>query len=155
MPADQITRGRIKATLDAQSRDPRGVAPRKLIQHEKAEQRALWQWVQHQPWRDDFYHWPNERRSGHEAIQLQREGVKRGPSDNWLFLPVGGYVGAVSELKRVGATRSALKAEQREFLLRREAQGWAVGVHRGWLEAMAFFQDYVAGREIEQQEWWR
>lgn len=148
----------VKANMDFQSPDPQGVdynpAPRQHL--ERAEQRELWKWVQLQPWGDCFAHWPNERQQQREAHGLKLEGVRRGMPDNWLFWPAHGRPGAVSELKRPGVTRSAVKPEQREWLLRLEAQGWAVGVHRGWLEASEFLRDYVDGNwATDGREWWK
>lgn len=160
---DRLTRRQARAALDFQSPDPQGVdlTTQRRTQHEAAEQRALWQWVQTQPWRHWWAHWPNERQQRREAQQLSAQGVRRGMPDNWLFLrPVPPasrrWCGAASELKRPGATRSAVSEEQRWWLLHLESQGWAVGVHRGWLEASEFFRDYVAGVwEPDGDEWWR
>ncbi len=157
-PPERLRLKDAQAAYDFMSPDPQGVdtSTRRNVQHEEKEQEALWEWVQTQPWHSDFFHWPNERRSRSEAYKLKRQGVKKGPSDNWLFLPAGNYAGAISELKRQGVTRSALSEDQRHFLLMREFQGWAVGVHRGWEEASVFFQDYVAGNwSTDGEEWWR
>lgn len=166
-PPQRLRRVDVAAMIDFQSPDPQGVdtSTRKNTAHEKGEQKALFDWVQLQPWHHQWVHWPNERakatgdKSGfadRERIDLSKQGVKRGMPDNWLFMPIGNHPGAVSELKRVGATRSAVSPEQRWWLTTLEAQGWAVGVHRGWVEASEFFLDYVAGNwSTDGQEWWR
>lgn len=157
-PSEGLRQIDIRAAMDFQSRDPQGVdhQPRRNVQHERLEQRALFAWVQKHSWSGCWAHWPNERQSRSEAHQLKAQGVRRGMPDNWLFLPVGGRPGAVSELKRVGATRSAVKADQRSWLLMLEDQGWAVGAHRGWVEASEFFRDYLAGEWVSDAgAWWR
>lgn len=158
MKPDRLRKVDVRAAMDFQSRTPQGVdyTPRRNVQHERFEQRSLFAWVRRQPWADAWAHWPNERRNRGEAMELARQGVRKGMPDNWLILEVAGRPGAVSELKRRGVTRSAVSDEQRAWLLRLETQGWAVGAHRGWEEAADFFTAYVAGAwTTDGEEWWR
>ena len=103
------------------------------------------EWVRLQWWRDSFAHWPNERPSKSERHHLWKAGVTAGPLDNWLFLPAGGYCGAVSELKRPGASPSAVTEEQREWVERLKHCNFCVGVHFGWEESARFFHAYASG----------
>lgn len=168
----RLTRTEYRRAMDWQSPNPQGVADSERAKPRRLEEQAgidLMKWVALQPWRGRLYHWPNQRpptpgKGGGFNEQaamrlgkrLQDQGVRRGPSDYWLFYPLHGCPGAVMELKRDGATRSALDAEQREFLLDREADGWAVACCRGWIEASEFFRDYVAGVwAADSGEWWR
>lgn len=112
---------------------------------EQEHQEALVEWARTQPWFERFVHWPNERVQKAEAIKLYKAGVKPGPLDNWLFLPIGTHVGAVSELKRPGAPPSATSAEQHQWALYLEECNFKVEVHYGWDEARDFFECYVAG----------
>ena len=97
---------------------PRRSKPRDL---EGPEQEMLFGWITQQSWAWDgerclFSHWPNERRNARGrdgAWVLQRKGVQRGMPDNWLFLPRGRYVGAVSELKQPNASPSMARACRR------------------------------------------
>ncbi len=103
------------------------------------------EWVRLQWWRDSFAHWPNERTSKSERHHMWKAGVTAGPLDNWLFLPRGGYCGAVSELKRPGAPPSAVTESQREWIARLQECGFHVGVHFGWETAAEFFSTYLKG----------
>lgn len=118
---------------------------RTLLGTEAEHQEALVEWARLQPWFDRFAHWPNERIDKAEARVLYRRGVKPGPLDNWLFLPMGTHVGAVSELKRPGAPPSATSKEQQAWVGYLEECKFCVGVHYGVDEALNFFQAYVDG----------
>jgi len=117
---------------------------------EKQHQEALVEWVRIQWWRDSFAHWPNERASKSERHHMWKAGVTAGPLDNWLFLPRGGYCGAVSELKRPGAPPSAVTESQAEWIARLEECGFHVGVHFGWEAAAEFFTSYLRGGATRQ-----
>lgn len=112
---------------------------------EAEHQAALVEWAKLQPWWDRFVHWPNERIDKGERIMLWRMGVKPGPLDNWLFLPMGTHVGAVSELKRPGAPPSATSKDQQRWVGYLEECKFLVDVHYGWDQARDFFQAYVDG----------
>ncbi len=101
------------------------------------------EWVRTQWWRDSFAHWPNERASKSERHHLWKAGVAAGPLDNWLFLPRSGFCGAVSELKRPGASPSAVTESQREWIERLRICGFCVEVHFGWEDAAEFFSNYI------------
>jgi hypothetical protein len=118
---------------------------RTLLGTEAEHQEALVEWARLQPWFERFAHWPNERVNKAEAVKLWRAGVKPGPLDNWLFLPMGTYVGAVSELKRPGAPPSATSPEQQKWRGYLEECKFLVDVHYGWDQARDFFQGYVDG----------
>ena len=125
--------------------------PKAVVPTEAEEQRALWQWVQLQPWAALWFHLPNERQQKREAWALAKQGVRSGLPDNWLIMrsPCGKHCGAVSELKRRNAPPSAVSTAQREWLYYLERAGFLVGVHRGWEEARDFFQAYVEGKGVQ------
>ncbi len=81
---------------------------------------------------------------------MWKAGVTAGPLDNWLFMPRGGYCGAVSELKRPGAPPSAVTESQAEWIARLEECGFHVGVHFGWEAAAEFFTSYLKGGATRQ-----
>lgn len=112
---------------------------------EAQHQEALVEWAQTQPWWPMFVHWPNERWNKAERLVLARQGVKPGPLDNWLFLPIGQHVGAVSELKRPGAPPSATTDDQKAWAAILTNCQFKVGVHYGVDEAMDFFRTYARG----------
>jgi hypothetical protein len=116
---------------------------------EVEHQEALVEWARTMWWWKDFAHWPNERIDKMEAYKLYKAGVKPGLPDNWLFLPVGTHMGAVSELKRPGAPPSATSKEQNRWLSVIEDCGFLVTVSYGVDEAMAFFEGYAGPRPTE------
>ena len=130
------------AALAGQGLPPPRAKPQ---QREAAEQRALWQWVQTQPWADCWYHIPQERWSQREAWRLKSEGVRRGLPDNLLILARGGYCSAVSELKAPKPYGKAPTGDQVRVIAQMTAAGYCVEVHYGWDEAREFFEAYVRG----------
>lgn len=106
------------------------------VRVEEEHQRALWQWVQTQPWRDHWFHVGNERANKLERMILSGLGVKPGVLDNWLMLPRGGYFGMVSELKRPRPGARKPTDTQLAWLERLNASGYYGVVDYGIDEAM-------------------
>ena len=109
----------------------------KHIQHEAEEQKALFEWATaargKYPELELLFHIPNGgSRNMIEAVNLKREGVKKGVPD--LFLPVarGKYHGLFIELKW---GKNKPSAEQVVWLKALIEQGYAVKVCWGWEEA--------------------
>ena len=75
-------------------------------------------------------------RTSKGAIALRMTGVQAGVPDLLIFDPVGEFVGTGLEMKREGSTHSAVSDEQRRWLERLKARGWATVVGKGANDAL-------------------
>lgn len=105
-----------------------------MVPSEASEQMALVRWLRRR--KLVFCHVPNgglRRKS--EARKLKAMGTQAGVPDILVFSPppVGNFVGAAIELKRIGGGR--VTAHQKEWMERLEACGWATFVASGHTEA--------------------
>ena len=111
---------------------------------EAAVQKAVSDFMDTSPWyRGWWFHVPNERHERVHAVQLKREGVKRGVPDVLCIRPSGRFQGLAMELKRPKAPPSAVSREQREWLRLFGQCGWYVCVARGVDEALAHLDVYA------------
>lgn len=90
---------------------------------------------------DDFHHFANERKcSINQGKILKKMGVKKGVSDFFLALPVGGKAGLWIELK-IG--KGKLSQEQASFIQRKLARGYEALAVWGEDAAKAVIQTYL------------
>jgi len=90
---------------------------------------------------DDFHHFANERRcSVQQGRLLKRMGVKKGVSDFFLALGIGGFHGLWIELK---AGKGRLTKEQLEFIMRKRERGYCARVAHGSDEAKEAILTYL------------
>ena len=86
---------------------------------------------------------PNgEKRNPITGAKLKAQGVKPGFPDLFLPVPRGIYCGLAIEMKR--CTGGRLSPEQRDWLERLQAQGYAAVVCNGADEAIAVIENYLA-----------
>lgn len=78
------------------------------------------------------------------GAMMKAEGVKPGIPDYMLPHCAGGWPGLFLELKR--RTGGRLAEEQRERMRELAAEGYAVALARGWFEARAALERYIAGK---------
>lgn len=114
------------------------------VRVEEEHQRALWQWVQTQPWQVLWFHVGNERANKLERKILSGLGVRPGVLDNWLMMPRGGYFGMISELKRPKPGARKPTDSQVAWLERLNAVGYYAVVDYGVDEAMASLKWYTS-----------
>lgn len=122
---------------------------RRVVALEHEEQAALFAWAQiaahEHPALALLYHIPNGGfRFKATAAAMRRQGVRAGVPDICLPVARGGFHGLYLELKRFqrGVT---LRASQRRWLAALAAEGYCVGVCRGWEAARAAILAYLAG----------
>lgn len=90
-----------------------------------------------------LYHIPNGgSRNRLEAIHLKQQGVRSGVPDLCLPVPRGGYGALYIELKRQKGGH--LEPKQREWLDALNAAGNLAVLCRGWMEAKATLEMYLA-----------
>lgn len=119
-------------------------------QGEHAEQAALMRWAMFArarlPELALLYAIPN---GGHRhkatAARLKAEGVKRGVPDVCLPVSRGGIHGLYVELK---TERGKPTPEQLGWIRALRRQGYAACVCRGWEQARAAIENYLAGRAL-------
>jgi hypothetical protein len=114
---------------------------------ESEEQSALFQWARVMETRIPelrlLYHIPNGGlRDKRVAVRLTAEGVRRGVPDICLPVARRGCHGLYIELKRGHGGRTT--PEQREWLESLNAQGYRAEVCRGFDEARAVIEGYLA-----------
>ena len=113
---------------------------------EDAEQRIIFQWAAMEtaarPELGLLYAIPNGgKRAIKTAVELKKQGVKRGVPDMCLPVPRGVFNGLYIELKRVkGGTVSD---EQREWIAALAEQGYKAVVCRGAEEAIGTIKEYL------------
>lgn len=114
-------------------------------QSEDAEQEALFSWARaiscSCPCLEMLFHIPNGgRRDAITGAALKRRGVKAGVPDICLPVARGKHHGLFIELK-VGSNKPT--ALQKDWLLRLDAQGYAVYVCYGWRDAAEKIENYL------------
>jgi hypothetical protein len=107
---------------------------------------ALFQWAAWQagqrPALHSLYAVPNGgSRHMLEAVNLKREGVKRGVPDICLAWAAGGYHGLYIEMKRESGGR--VSPEQKEWCDRLRAAGYRVEICRGFEAGKAAITNYL------------
>jgi len=91
--------------------------------------------------KEDFHHFANQRKcTPMEGRKLKRMGVMRGVSDFFLAVPRHGHHGLWVELK-AGAGR--LSPEQKEFIKRKNANGYLAIPAWGYDEAKNIIKEYL------------
>ena len=105
---------------------------------------------------DDFHHFANERRcSVQQGRLLKRMGVKKGVSDFFLAVALGGFHGMWLELK---TGKGKLTSEQFDFLERKRDRGYCARVAHGSdeaKEAILFYLDnHVSNSSINMPKNW-
>jgi hypothetical protein len=130
---------------------PQGPAPL-----EEAEQILVMGWANvaaaSYPMLDYLIHVPNGGKRGPaEAARLKASGVRAGVPDLLLLYPCWGYSGLAIEMKRADHSNHATP-EQREWLARLRAAGWAVAICYGAPEAIRVISGYCTGNVDEGDE---
>lgn len=120
------------------------------IPTEASEQMALFEWAE---WEAAKY--PQLRfmlaipngGSRHilEAMNLKKQGVKRGVPD--IFLPVskGGYHGMFIEMKRIKGGKAS--NDQIDYIMFLRSEGYKAVICNGWLDAKDEIEEYLEGEE--------
>lgn len=123
---------------------------------EDNEQICLMEWVSAQsgkfPELSLIFHIPNGgKRNAREAARFKRMGVKAGVPDLFLPVPRGGCHGLFIELK---APHGKLSDNQRNWLERLKAKGYAVSVCYGCTEAQRDILQYLGLKKSKRLEDW-
>lgn len=123
------------------------------IQHEAAEQEALFHWASYQygvfPELRLMYHIPNGgSRNKQEAVNLKKQGVKAGVPDICLPVPRANFHGLYIELK---AGKNKATEKQRNWLYALQKQGYVAVVCVGCEQAIEVITKYLklGGKENE------
>ena len=124
---------------------------RRPIPSEHAEQAALFDWwnLQHKKsaMRELLFAIPNGgARSAITGAMLKAEGVRKGIPDVFLALPCGGHAGLWIEMKRQAGSHPT--PTQVSMLATLRHAGYATTVCRGFDEAKAAIERYLAGRAV-------
>lgn len=114
---------------------------------EAQEQQALLGWCQYNEGRwpelAGIYHIPNGgKRDMIAAVQMKRQGAKKGVPDLHLPVPKHGYCGLYLEMKIPGNNTSP---EQNGWIGFLKGQGHAVYVAYGWVQASEIITAYMEG----------
>jgi len=125
--------------------------PKSLVPTESDEQQALFKWAFNHPVLKDYIlHIPNERKCSVAAgAKFKRLGVRSGIPDIYLPIPKKSYHGLWIELKRVSGSK--VQDSQKDWIAKLKAQGYAVYVAYGWMEAKAILEDYLNGTGFSQK----
>ena len=151
-------------TLSANGELPLIVSPAStaVVPTEAQEHNALWDWVKlEQSLPTDLGHalatMYDVRSEGQgRATRGKRSGVPDWCLD-WPYHPprcIRWFHGLRIELKRRNATKRDVRPDQRKMLALLAQRGYAACVCRGWEEARATVEAYVAGRPIVGVAWW-
>lgn len=129
----------------------------RLVPSEHEEQAAFFAWAEIEkariPELEELFAVPNfSGRLGNvppvaairQAELLNAEGRKKGVEDVLLLIPRGRYHGWLGETKRVDATDSDVRAEQRWWHVRHRARGYRVDVCKGCEALRAAVLAYLA-----------
>lgn len=125
-------------------------ARRAAVPSEHDEQVRLFQWAElaagRYPELAEMFAVPN---GGHRhravAGKLKAEGVKAGVEDVMLLVPRGQYAGLLIEMKRVDASPSDVKPDQRAWHEIHRARGYCVWVCKGFEDARRVVLAYLGG----------
>ena len=117
------------------------------IQHEAAEQEALFRWASYQygiyPELRLMHHIPNGgSRNKQEAANLKKQGVKSGVPDIFLPVPRGKYHGLYIEMK---AGKNKATDNQSKWLEALNNQGYVAVVCVGCDQAVEVITKYLSG----------
>lgn len=82
------------------------------------------------------------------GAKLKAEGVRAGFPDLGLFIPIGPWCGLFIEMKAPGAARGAVRENQKQWLERLAAAGYAVAVCYGWDHAATVIRAYCANAHV-------
>lgn len=116
---------------------------------EAEEQEVLFRWASFYPELRWMYAVPNGgSRHPKEAVNLKRQGVKKGVSDICLPLPKGKYHGLYIEMK---AGRNTPSEDQDDFLDFVTMQGYAGCVCWGCEQAIKAIEEYLNGGEVKRE----
>jgi hypothetical protein len=123
--------------------------PRQLRMTEAQEQSQIFQWASFAmnefPELYFLHHVPNGgSRHPIEAVNLRRQGVKRGVPDIFLDCARGGYHGLRIELK---TQHGKLSPEQCTWLQHLRAEGYRAECAFGAEQAIYIIKQYLIGRE--------
>lgn len=114
---------------------------KKTHRSEAQEQIMIFDWAKLKPELKWLFSVPNGgSRNVVEAVNLKRQGVRKGISDMMLPLPKGKYHGLFIELK-VGKNKPS--AEQKEFILYANAVGYCSALCYGHEEAISLIESYL------------
>lgn len=118
---------------------------KKPRQHEDADCKALWAWIQYDSLlREYLYHIPNGgSRNVAEAAKFKSMGVRAGVSDYHLPLPRGRYHGLWIEMKATPPNDADVTKEQKKWQTMMRANGYAAYVCLGWLQANRVLKWYL------------
>ena len=94
---------------------------------------------------DMLVHTPNEgKRNVYNGARLKREGLRKGFPDISLYCPVGRYHGLMIEMKRKKG--STITKEQKEWIEKLNAQGYAAVFAYGCEQAWDVIEKYLTGK---------
>ena len=111
---------------------------------EASEQEALMQWATIKGY-DLLFHIPNGgSRHPAEAMNLKKQGVKKGVPDLFLPVPRGGFHGLFIEMK---ATKGRLSIEQKAWLGALVELGYQAVVCYGFDDARKAIEGYMAEKK--------
>lgn len=123
-------------------------------QRESAEQRAFFRWrdltvmatPELYPGLAEMFAIPNGgKRSKREAQLLKAEGVKAGVHDTFLPVPLHGFAGLWIELKAPKPHDAVVSKEQKAWLAKMQARGYAARVCYGWIDMAETVKAYYRG----------
>jgi VRR-NUC domain. len=125
------------------------LARRATVPSEHDEQVRLFQWAElaagRYPELREMFAVPNgEHRHKATAGKLRAEGVKAGVEDIVLLVPRGGFHGLLIEMKRVDASPSDVKPDQRAWHEIHRSRGFCVWVCKGFEDARRVVMDYLS-----------
>jgi hypothetical protein len=109
--------------------------------------RALFQWAQMYNEITRDYLIRNETfgfRLKKTAVNLRREGGKKGIADYFLAFPSNGFHGLWLEMKAPKPYKSNVSEEQKYWLEKQRSIGYAAHVAYGWEEAARIISEYLA-----------
>ena len=78
-----------------------------------------------------------------KMAKMKAEGLRPGASDLFLAIPSGDYHGFFIEMKRTGATKCKVKANQIEFINDMAEQGYKSGWYAGYAAAIDAIKEYL------------
>ena len=133
------------------------LARRAAVPSEHDEQVRLFQWAElaskRYPELAEMFAVPNfsgrlGKATARHSARLNAEGRKAGVEDIMLLVPRGGYHGLLIEMKRVNATPSDTRPEQRAWHEAHRARGYCVWVCKGFEDARRAVLEYLNGEVL-------